>query len=781
MGGTQNLYTINEVKKILDGYGLLYHDISGASNMVQLGDVGERDTTIHCQKDKYICYTTDTDYDDIVYALRGNEIVIGLNFKNKDKNIANQEISNEESKWDGKIVTIFQGNSILNPSSAPKYQPHCIYAYGNEALEELLKLLAQGRSKMGMTKIDAVWIGTAVLTYNICQHKNNWEVDDICFPQQDIVKAAKDILGEEIPNALVSSHATANTNSQNKNCAYLSEVDDKKRRLSFIGEFDGAHEHPDISEMKDNIMINTSTGSITIQNLYDFVKDVYTPRMRELLKDSISDKKKKDIMAMNDVEKYDRNLILYGPPGTGKTYNSVNYAVAICEGKPLEEIQKEKYDDILERFETLKKAGRIAFTTFHQSYGYEEFIEGIKPVTDEETGNISYEITNGIFKDFCEKAELPQGTDINHEAQVYIVRLKDKGESDLKSECFQSGEIRFDWPEDYSDGWMKWFSAMKPGDYVMSYHSKSRIIDGVGVIQDEEPLYDDSKSSFKWTRKVNWIITGEQIDIFEANNGKYLSNFHVGRIPDMKLSSLLSLISGNTHVKEELKPCVFIIDEINRGNISKIFGELITLIEDTKRKGCAEEMKAVLPYSHTDFSVPENVYILGTMNTADRSIALMDTALRRRFSFVEMMPNSEVLDSLGVGTITDGNLELNVSEMLNTINRRIEYLYDREHTIGHAFFTRLKDSPNIETLAMIFKKNVIPLLQEYFYEDYAKIQYVLGDNQKESSLKFILDESLDTKEIFNGVPDIDLPEKKYRIQESAFYNLASYKGIGKNL
>ena len=476
--------------------------------------------------------------------------------------------------------------------------------------------------------------------------------------------------------------------------------------------------------------------------------------------------------------RYDKNLILYGPPGTGKTYNSVNYAVAICEGKNFEEVQQDNYDDVLLRFEAFKKAGRIAFTTFHQSYGYEEFIEGIKPVTDDETGNISYEITNGIFKDFCEKAELPQDIQVNHNAQVYIVRLKGNGDNDLKKECFRDGEIRFDWAEDYTDGWMKWFSEMKPGDYVLSYYGQSKNIDGIGIVQDEEPLYDETKRSYKWTRKVKWLVTDKVIDILDANNGKYLSNFHVGRVPSMKLSSLLTLIGGS---RDNPDSCVFIIDEINRGNISKIFGELITLIEDTKRKGCPEEMTAKLPYSHTEFSVPKNVYILGTMNTADRSIALMDTALRRRFSFIEMMPNSEVLDALGVGTITHGNKKLNVSDMLNVINKRIEFLYDREHTIGHAFFTRLKDDPSVETLAMIFKKNVIPLLQEYFYEDYAKIQYVLGDNQKEASLKFILDEGLDVRDIFNGVPDIDLPEKKYRIQETAFYNLSSYKGIGKGL
>lgn len=231
----------------------------------------------------------------------------------------------------------------------------------------------------------------------------------------------------------------------------------------------------------------------------------------------------------------------------------------------------------------------------------------------------------------------------------------------------------------------------------------------------------------------------------------------------------------------ETKPFVFIIDEVNRGNISKIFGELITLIEETKRAGAPEAMEATLPYSGEPFSVPSNVYILGTMNTADRSIALMDTALRRRFEFTEMMPDSKVLESLGIGTIAVGDDELNVAKMLDVINERIEYLFDREHTIGHAFFTKLADDPSIETLADIFQKNVIPLLQEYFYEDYEKIQLVLGDNSKEDEFKFILDRPIKVKDIFNGNPDIDLPEKGYTVQHEAFLKLESYKQIGKDL
>lgn len=469
------------------------------------------------------------------------------------------------------------------------------------------------------------------------------------------------------------------------------------------------------------------------------------------------------------------NTILYGPPGTGKTYHTVIYAVAICEEKSIDDVKNEDYDDVLKRFNEYKSDGRIAFATFHQSYGYEEFIEGIKPVTDDETGTISYEIIDGVFKEFCEKAELPQGDEINHDADVYIVRLnlKGNGQDDLKKECFRDGEIRFDWPKDYSDGWMRWFSAMKPGDYVLSYYDKSRNIDGIGVILDEEPVYDQSKTSFRWTRKVNWLIKDRVIDILAANSGKYLSNYHVGRVVNMKLSSVLALLNDKRE-KGQGEPCVFIIDEINRGNISKIFGELITLIEDTKRSGGKEEMSAKLPYSHQAFSVPNNVYILGTMNTADRSIALMDTALRRRFSFEEMMPDEGILKNI---VVEDGGVNLNVGEMLFAINRRIEFLYDREHTLGHAYFLSLRSNPSLDKLAEIFKNKVIPLLQEYFYEDYEKIRMILGDDGKEEDYQFVKKVFIRPPDVFKG-RSYDMDESYvYRINDDAFGRIGSYVGL----
>ena len=335
---------------------------------------------------------------------------------------------------------------------------------------------------------------------------------------------------------------------------------------------------------------------------------------------------------------FDKNMILYGPPGTGKTYNSAIYAVAIGKKWPLEYVKKMNYEEVMRYYKQLQENERVQFTTFHQSYGYEEFIEGIRPVVDEigdevaDKGNIRYKIEAGVFKKFCDKAR-------------------------------------------------------------------------------------------------------------EDLNRNY----------------------------------VFIIDEINRGNISKIFGELITLIEDTKREKMDEEVSAVLPYSGDKFSVPKNVYILGTMNMADRSIALMDVALRRRFRFIEMMPDSEVLG--GITVKGEEEQEVNVTKLLETINARIEILYDREHTIGHAFFTALRENPTVEKLGDIFKNSVIPLLQEYFYEDYEKIQLVLGDNEKtESKYKFIKDESVKPEKIFNDgyKNEFDLPEKIYTINEDAFGEIQSY-------
>lgn len=502
-----------------------------------------------------------------------------------------------------------------------------------------------------------------------------------------------------------------------------------------------------------------------------------------------------------ETSKFDKNIILYGPPGTGKTYNTAIYAVAICDEKTLSEVEAMSYDDVLVRYRELRSEGRIAFTTFHQSYGYEEFIEGIKPKMDSDSFNVEYTIKDGVFKDFCDRASKKKisssGVNVGENARVWNVILGGNN-SDLKKRCFNEGTIRIGWHKspkvitDETEGLndmerrilLNFQDEMKIGDVVVT-RAANEAVDGVAIITGEVEFDDASDKDYPRKRRVQWLYKGANkganINIIDLNGGTRLDRKSVYPLNRISVGDLLSRVptESGVEVEDETRPFVFIIDEINRGNISKIFGELITLIEPTKRKGAKEAMEVTLPYSNVPFGVPNNVYLIGTMNTADRSIAIMDTALRRRFQFEEMKPNPQVLRDLGANKVVEGDVELDVAAMLETINKRIEYLFDREHTIGHAFFTGLKDEPTVAKLADIFKKSVIPLLQEYFYEDYSKIRMVLGDNGKENPKHmFILATEIEPNNIFRGdTSDIDIPDYSYEIQDKAFDNIMSYKEI----
>ncbi len=488
-----------------------------------------------------------------------------------------------------------------------------------------------------------------------------------------------------------------------------------------------------------------------------------------------------------------KNTILYGPPGTGKTYNTVMYAVAIIENKKLEEIKKENYTEVIDRYNKYKEDGLIEFTTFHQSYGYEEFIEGIKPVIhsdEEDETDIQYEVVPGLFKKFCDIAGKPilrkEKCDIgiNESPTIWKISLEGSGENSTRTECMKNEHIRIGYDE-YGREITNLFKGaagrhilnyfindMSIGDIVMSCYD-CNTVDAIGVVTGEYEWHDEYPE-YKRLRKVNWIVKGIKENIIKINNGSRLSNPTVYKLR-MDLSDVMEIIekySKNTiEVEEKKKNHVFIIDEINRGNISKIFGELITLIEPTKRIGQTEGQKVRLPYSQKLFGVPNNVYLIGTMNTADRSIATIDTALRRRFNFKEMLPDEEVLDGIYVEDVS-------IKDIFIKMNKRITVLFDREHTLGHAYFLPLKDAPTIETLANIFENSIIPLLQEYFYEDYEKIRMVLGDNQKDSEDKqFITIEENDYNDLF-GDTDYDFDEMStYKINSFALTNIEAYRSI----
>lgn len=489
-----------------------------------------------------------------------------------------------------------------------------------------------------------------------------------------------------------------------------------------------------------------------------------------------------------------KNTILYGPPGTGKTYQTVNYAVAIVEGKSLEDVQAENHEEVLKRYRQYRQDGRIEFTTFHQSFGYEDFIEGIRPVfaedTDENTGDISYEIADGIFKKFCATAQPPvvdpkqNPYGFSESPTIWKVSLASTGDNPVRDYCMKHGCIRIGWDEygesitddmDYHVGGKTvlnaFLSRMQPGDIILSCYT-AHSIDAIGVVTGE-PEWHPEFDHYKRLRTVKWLVQGKNIGIEEFRLEKSLTLSTVYRL-NTAVETIIEVLgrhgfSGAAPVKGTKGPYVFIIDEINRGNISKIFGELITLIEPSKRLGQGEELQAKLPYSHEAFGIPDNVYLLGTMNTADRSIALLDTALRRRFSFVEMMPDSGILDGVEVEGIS-------ISGLLTTLNRRIEVLFDREHTLGHAFFTPLRQSPSIQTLGEIFRDKVVPLLQEYFYDDYEKICLVLGDRKRPEQQQFFKVDPVDLQSLFGVEPEFEV-NPTYRINPDAFFDAEVYRNL----
>lgn len=359
------------------------------------------------------------------------------------------------------------------------------------------------------------------------------------------------------------------------------------------------------------------------------------------------------------------NQILFGAPGTGKTYHTKKMAVEIINGKKArtrEEINKE-YEELIE-------AGQIVFTTFHQSLSYEDFIEGIKPETID--GNVIYEVKDGIFKSICKNAFSKEITSDNFE--VVYQKLLDEIDNSVDNKLVLETLVH-----------AKEFTIYKNSKNNIRFHSNT------------EKAYE---AVIKKEVLEHYLKTGEALDW--APYTKSVANYIIEKYNYIQNEAI------------EPKKHVLIIDEINRGNVSAIFGELITLLEEDKRKGNPEQIEVVLPYSGDKFSVPNNVYIIGTMNTADRSVEALDTALRRRFSFVEMQPKPDILSKVG---------EVDLRKLLKTINQRIELLIDKDHQIGHSYFIGIQ---NIVDLQRTFKDKIIPLLEEYFYGDFGKIGLVLG-------------------------------------------------------
>lgn len=458
------------------------------------------------------------------------------------------------------------------------------------------------------------------------------------------------------------------------------------------------------------------------------------------------------------------NLILFGPPGTGKTYQTAREAVALCDGSADYPETGEGRKALMGRYRDLEAEKRVAFVTFHQNYDYESFVEGLRPETgDDEGATVGFrlEARPGIFREICALADqartravpsvsatgfdfsdrrfwkMGQGA-IGSEDDVYDAAISNNyitlgwgGSIDWSDERFSTFEtIKAEWlernPEDPTpSNWTQLWpfrSEMKVGDIVIVPYGNTAFR-AVAEVTGDYRYEPSAEGHYAHRRDVRWLLTLDEplaLDTIVDGNFAMRTLYPIAtkRVNVPALGRLIGDESAEAAGEGEVEPdqFVLIIDEINRANISKVFGELITLIEPDKRLGMNNALTLTLPYSKKrDFGVPANLHIIGTMNTADRSIALLDTALRRRFVFQEISPRPELL-----GTV-DG---IDLKAVLVTINDRIEYLIDREHRIGHAFFMGCDSRAAV---ANVMRDKVIPLLQEYFFEDWSRIRGVLGD------------------------------------------------------
>ncbi|MFA0569350.1 AAA family ATPase [Vibrio gallaecicus] len=481
------------------------------------------------------------------------------------------------------------------------------------------------------------------------------------------------------------------------------------------------------------------------------------------------------------------NQILFGPPGTGKTYHTIEAAVKAVEPA----FKWQSRSELKAEYERLIGEKRIRFVTFHQSYGYEEFVEGLKAVTTPDN-QISYKVADGIFKSICEAAsvsELNMDSEINSSGKVWKLSIEGAHRNASKTYCLENnlaaigwgdtGDLSIDTRNDYfhaegknNQNSLNYFSQdMVEGDLVVCIDSKTSV-EAIGVITGPYRYVEEglpSRHDYNHQLPINWFAKGFSVDFKELNDNKQFNLPTCYPLSRLSVSDVLSHLKAHG-VTVESEPLALtssenpkyalIIDEINRGNISKIFGELITLIEPSKRKGASEALSLMLPYSGKLLSVPDNLHIIGTMNTADRSLAMMDTALRRRFDFKEMMPQPELFEGRKVKGI-------DLSELLKKLNKRIEVLYDREHTLGHAFlfpvYNEKDDEKAFVELQNAFKNKIIPLLEEYFYEDWNKIRLVLGDSLKSDeseSLRFLAKQEDMYSDLFGSNHDLDLYEDK---------------------
>ena len=519
------------------------------------------------------------------------------------------------------------------------------------------------------------------------------------------------------------------------------------------------------------IMLNEIKGfknkplNLAVQTLFWCMKDYMKEKLKKKMTTDTNNSSKgtwyDDVVRIWERRK---NVVLYGAPGTGKTYDVPELAVRLCD--PAFMATGPRREEIVSRYNQLKTEKRIAFTTFHQSLDYEDWIEGLRPVVNENS-QVTYEIESGIFKKLCEEAERPVVKDkkvgIADNAVVWKVSLAGTGDNPVRSDCMKNSYIRIGWDgygpviSDETD-WSiyngegkqildAYINKMKIGDIVMSCYS-SQTIDAIGVVGGDYE-FDDSLPDYKRVRRVNWLVKNINENIVEMNDGKTMTLGTVYRLNSITLDNVKSILekyNTSSKMEENDKAYVMVIDELNRGNVSKVFGELITLLEADKRKGRINAESVVLPYSKKGFHIPNNVYLIATMNTADRSLGSLDYAIRRRFAFIAEKPFGlevdgfdedlfEKVSSLFVKNFDDykesGWDQTMKLEPADTLSEEYK---PEDVWIGHSYFL-MQDEEGEDNTSNRLLYEIIPLLEEYVRDGVltAEAQDVIDELYKQAS------------------------------------------------
>ena len=442
------------------------------------------------------------------------------------------------------------------------------------------------------------------------------------------------------------------------------------------------------------------------------------------------------------------NLILYGPPGTGKTYNTISRAVEIVDSVELERAEA------VARFEELRAEHRIGFVTFHQSYAYEEFIEGLRPDVDENArGGASYSVRAGTLKTMalralgaCLERAQPESATFNDVWNAFERKIEENpdfvlpgvGPSQYKVSFTAAGAVM----GDNTAG-----NAQQPYTASLSNIEKAWSALRNGPTATHNAIYAVLKKG-SHTNLIGAII--EELKRLEAKIQKNIQT----PVDLVAIAQSYLKGSGDYQLKADLTRVpryVLIVDEINRGNISKILGELITLLEDDKRLGAENALRVILPYSGETFALPPNLYLIGTMNTADKSLALLDVALRRRFVFEEMAPD--------FSPDVCPDLPAEMRDVVREMNRRLLRVLDREHRLGHAFFIKVQDK---EAFNEVFRLKIVPLLQEFFYNDWENLRSVLGETGVGKIVRELKDmDGVRGRNLYGWWSDEDSPEPDF--------------------